>query len=117
MVVLGGSGSITGAVLAAAVLTIATEALHPVEEAVGLYGLSQMLLAVAVLLVLIFRPKGLFGMAEPDLLGWIGKSAANRPVPGPNAIGRCDYEVDAIESDDGRCRYRPGRSRVPCQGG
>jgi len=80
MVVLGGSGSITGAALVAAALTIATEALHPVEEAVGLYGLSQMLLAVAVLLVLIYRPKGLFGMAEPDLLAWIGKLPGRQPA-------------------------------------
>jgi len=74
MVVLGGTGSITGAALIATVLTIADEALHPVEEAVGLFGASQMLVAVAVLLVLIYRPKGLFGMGEPDLLAWIGKS-------------------------------------------
>jgi branched-chain amino acid transport system permease protein len=80
MVVLGGSGSITGAALVAAVLTIATEALHPVEEAIGLFGSSQMLLAVAVLLVLIYRPKGLFGMAEPDLLAWIGKLPGRQPT-------------------------------------
>jgi branched-chain amino acid transport system permease protein len=73
MVVLGGTGSITGAALVAAALTVATELLHPVEEAVGLYGSSQLLLAVAVLLVLIYRPKGLFGTAEPDLFAWIGK--------------------------------------------
>jgi len=80
MVVLGGTGSITGAALVGAVLTIATEALHPVEEAVGLFGASQMLMAVAVLLVLVFRPKGLFGMAEPDLLAWIGTSTGRQPT-------------------------------------
>jgi branched-chain amino acid transport system permease protein len=80
MVVLGGTGSITGAALIAAILTIATEALHPVEEAIGLFGASQMLLAVAVLLVLIYRPKGLFGMAEPDLFGWIGKLPGRQPA-------------------------------------
>jgi branched-chain amino acid transport system permease protein len=81
MVVLGGTGSITGAALAGALLTIATEALHPVEEAMGLFGASQVLLAVAVLLVLVFRPKGLFGMAEPDLLAWVGKSPGREPTP------------------------------------
>lgn len=80
MVVLGGTGSITGAALVAAFLTIATEALHPVEEAIGLFGASQMLLAVAVLLVLIYRPKGLFGMAEPDLFAWIGKPLGRQPT-------------------------------------
>jgi branched-chain amino acid transport system permease protein len=80
MVVLGGTGSIAGAALVGAVLTIATEALHPVEEAMGLFGASQMLMAAAVLLVLVFRPKGLFGMAEPDLLAWIGRSPGRQPT-------------------------------------
>jgi branched-chain amino acid transport system permease protein len=80
MVVLGGTGSITGAALVSALLTVATEALHPVEEAMGLFGASQVLMALAVLLVLIFRPKGLFGMAEPDLLGWIGRSPGREPT-------------------------------------
>ena len=80
MVVLGGTGSITGAALVGALLTIATEALHPVEEAVGLFGASQVLMALAVLLVLVFRPKGLFGMAEPDLLAWIGRLPGRQPT-------------------------------------
>ncbi|HET6157641.1 MAG TPA: branched-chain amino acid ABC transporter permease [Dongiaceae bacterium] len=80
MVVLGGSGSITGAALVGALLTIATEALHPVEEAMGFFGASQLLMALAVLLVLVFRPKGLFGMAEPDLLAWIGKLPGRQPT-------------------------------------
>jgi len=80
MVVLGGTGSITGAALVGAFLTIATEALHPVEEAMGLFGASQVLMALAVLLVLVFRPKGLFGMAEPDLLGWLGRSTGREPT-------------------------------------
>jgi branched-chain amino acid transport system permease protein len=80
MVVLGGTGSITGAALAGAVITIATEALHPVEEAMGLFGASQLLMALAVLLVLVFRPKGLFGMAEPDLFGWLGRSIGREPT-------------------------------------
>ena len=80
MVVLGGTGSITGAALAGALLTVATEALHPVEEAVGLFGASQVLMALAVLLVLVFRPKGLFGMAEPDLLAWIGRLPGRQPT-------------------------------------
>ncbi len=67
MVVLGGTGSITGAILAAAAMTVATEALRPVEEAAGLFGASQMIIALSVLLVLIFRPSGLFGSAEPRL--------------------------------------------------
>lgn len=75
MVVLGGTGSITGAILVAVVMTTATEALRPVEEAAGLFGASQMIIAVAVLLTLIFRPAGLFGTAEPDLFAWFRQRA------------------------------------------
>jgi branched-chain amino acid transport system permease protein len=44
MVVIGGAGSITGAVVAAVALTVISEALRPLEEALGLYGLSQVML-------------------------------------------------------------------------
>ena len=41
-----------------------------VEEAAGLFGASQIIVALATLLVLIYRPAGLFGTAEPDLVRW-----------------------------------------------
>ncbi len=72
MVVIGGAGSITGVALVAAGLTLAQEMLRPVEEATGLFGASQITVALATLLVLIYRPAGLFGTAEPDLLRWTG---------------------------------------------
>ena len=74
MVVIGGAGSITGAALAAAALTIAAELLRPVEEAANLFGASQIIVAVGVILVLIYRPTGLFGAAEPDVLFWLMRS-------------------------------------------
>jgi len=84
MVVLGGTGSITGAVLVAVVLTVATEALRPAEEAAGLFGASQMTIAVVVVLVLIFRPAGLFGSAEPNLFAWLHRGArASLPTSNP----------------------------------
>lgn len=75
IVVLGGTGSITGAVLVAVILTVSTEVLRPLEEATGLFGASQMIVALVVLLVLIFRPTGLFGTAEPDLFAWLKKDS------------------------------------------
>lgn len=82
MVVLGGTGSITGAALIAVALTVSTELLRPVEEAVGLFGASQMIIAVLVLLVLIFRPTGLFGTAEPDFLPKLARvTGQTRPKP------------------------------------
>ena len=67
MVVLGGTGSITGAALVAAVADRRRRALRPVEEAAGLFGASQIIVALGVILVLRLRPQGLFGTAEPDL--------------------------------------------------
>ena len=85
MVVLGGTGSLTGTILAATTLTVATELLRPVEEAASLFGASlfgasQIIVAVAVLLTRIFRPTGLFGTAEPELLAGL-KPFFNRPDP------------------------------------
>ena len=68
MIVAGGLGSITGAIVAAVTLSLLAELLKPLEEAFGLYGLSQLLLALLLILVLRLRPKGLFGSAEPPFL-------------------------------------------------
>jgi branched-chain amino acid transport system permease protein len=68
MVVIGGTGSVAGAALAAVALTLLSEALRPVEEGLGLYGLSQVIVALALLLFLLMRPQGLFGSREPILL-------------------------------------------------
>ncbi len=84
MVVLGGTGSIIGAAFVAVVLTVSTELLRPVEEAAGLFGASQMIVAVLVLLVLIFRPTGLFGTAEPDFLRSFSR-LTGRPAPSLNS--------------------------------
>ena len=82
MVVIGGAGSITGAALAAAALTVAAELLRPVEEAANLFGASQIIVAVGVVLVLIYRPTGLFGAAEPDVLSWLTRFTSRQD---PNA--------------------------------
>ena len=79
MVVLGGTGSITGVAIVAASLTIFTELLKPLEEAAGVFGVSQIIVALAVLLVLIFRPSGLFGTAEPDLFARLRFRRAPEP--------------------------------------
>ena len=81
MVVLGGTGSITGVALVAAALTVLTEVLRPLEEAANLFGASQIIVAVGVILVLIYRPSGLFGTAEPDALSWLNR-LSSRQNPG-----------------------------------
>ena len=68
IVVVGGTGSITGSIIAAILFTLFTELLKPVEESFSLFGLSQIIIAVILILVLIFKPKGLFGSSEPEFL-------------------------------------------------
>ena len=52
MVVVGGTGSVTGAVVAAIGTGLLGEALKPLEETLRLYGLSQALIALGLILVL-----------------------------------------------------------------
>jgi branched-chain amino acid transport system permease protein len=68
MVVVGGSGSITGATFAAVMLTLVVEFLRPLEEALEAYGISEIIVAIGLLLILIFRPQGIFGSQEPGFL-------------------------------------------------
>ena len=81
IVVLGGTGSITGSVLVAVLLTVLTELLRPIEEAADLFGASQIIVALGVILVLVYRPTGLFGTAEPDLVAWIRRLFARSKTP------------------------------------
>jgi branched-chain amino acid transport system permease protein len=58
--------------------------LRPVEEAAGLFGASQIIVALATILVLIYRPAGLCGTTEPDLLRWTGslrRTVKNKVAP------------------------------------
>lgn len=68
MVVIGGSGSITGSILAAGLLTLIVEVLRPIEEQLVVYGINEIIVSVALILILVFRPTGFFGSREPALL-------------------------------------------------
>ena len=63
MVVLGGTGSITGATLAAIVLTVLPEVLRPVKE----YRL--ILYSFLLIVMMLTRPQGIFGSREISLWG------------------------------------------------
>ena len=65
MIVLGGIGSITGTVFGATTLTILPEALRTFDQQFP--GLRMVLYALLLILLMIFRPQGLFGRPE---LGW-----------------------------------------------
>jgi branched-chain amino acid transport system permease protein len=62
MIVLGGIGSITGAVFGATTLTILPEALRTFDQQFP--GLRMVLYALLLILLMIFRPQGLFGRRE-----------------------------------------------------
>lgn len=65
MVVIGGSGSLVGAALAAVMLSVVTELIRPIERELGAYGLVQITIAAILIAVLLLRPQGLFGSGEP----------------------------------------------------
>jgi branched-chain amino acid transport system permease protein len=68
MVVVGGSGSVTGSVVAAILFSVLTEIFRPFEESYEAYGLGEILMAFILILILIYRPSGLFGSREPRIL-------------------------------------------------
>jgi branched-chain amino acid transport system permease protein len=68
MIVLGGIGSITGAVFGATTLTILPEALRTFDQQFP--GLRMVLYALLLVLLMIFRPQGLFGRREISW-GWL----------------------------------------------
>ena len=65
MIVLGGIGSITGAIVGATTLTILPEALRSFDQQYP--GLRMVMYALLLILFMIFRPQGLFGRRE---LNW-----------------------------------------------
>ncbi len=72
MLVIGGSGSVSGAVVGTAIVTIARELLRQVENGLtnsGLFsmeffGLTEIVLAIFMIVVLIWRPGGIIGGRE-----------------------------------------------------
>jgi branched-chain amino acid transport system permease protein len=63
MVVLGGMGSISGSILAAFLLTLLPEALRPLQAITGV-DLRMVIYSLSLILMMLWRPKGLFGRKE-----------------------------------------------------
>ena len=68
MVVVGGMGSMTGSLLAAILFSTLTEFFRPLEEHFEMYGIGEIVMALVLVLILIYRPKGMFGSGEPKIL-------------------------------------------------
>jgi branched-chain amino acid transport system permease protein len=73
MIVLGGIGSITGAVFGATTITILPEALRTLDQ--QLPGIRMVIYALLLILLMIFRPQGLLGRRE---FGWSWFHLPNR---------------------------------------
>lgn len=63
MVVLGGMGSLSGSLLAAVFITVIPEVLRPLQEVTGV-DLRMVIYSLSLILLMILRPKGLFGSSE-----------------------------------------------------
>jgi branched-chain amino acid transport system permease protein len=72
MLVLGGSGSVSGSIVGAVFITVLSEVLRNAERGISIgsfhippmYGASQILVAIVFIVVIIFWPKGLLGDRE-----------------------------------------------------
>lgn len=73
MIIIGGSGSLSGGVIGAILITLIPELLRPLETGgmiifgynfPVLFGMSQIVLAILVILILIFKPDGIMGYNE-----------------------------------------------------
>lgn len=86
MVVLGGLGSVSGAVVTAVVITLLPELLRPIEQ-YRMVGYSALLV-----LLMLLRPQGLFGTREISLSGLTrrraGPTEPNPPTPADRALTR-----------------------------
>jgi branched-chain amino acid transport system permease protein len=74
MLIIGGAGTVSGAVAGAIIVMFVREALRGAEsgffigsiEVPAFFGLAELVLALGMLLVLYFRPDGVVGVREPD---------------------------------------------------
>jgi branched-chain amino acid transport system permease protein len=88
MLVIGGMGSLTGAVFGAIVIAALTELLRQLEIGFPIggitlaapAGLGDAILALLMLLIILFRPKGI---ASDKEIGWLSRREPNhRSAPG-----------------------------------
>ncbi len=80
MIVLGGLGSISGAVVGALVITVLPEALRPLQEWTGV-DFRMVIFAALLITLMLARPQGLFGHRELWSLGLLGRRARRAGTP------------------------------------
>ncbi len=62
MLIIGGVGTLLGPVIGAAVVVALKYILKPVEERLGVYGLVEIIYALLLIIVMLWRPGGLMGV-------------------------------------------------------
>jgi branched-chain amino acid transport system permease protein len=72
MLVIGGMGSVSGSLIGPILVTIIAEVLRRFEDATLLYGISQIVLAALLIIIIVFRPGGLMSEREFDF-GWLSR--------------------------------------------
>lgn len=95
MLVLGGQRSVSGAFFGALIVSCIVLYVRKIEGGVDLgfvelpamFGITQMVLAAAILLILYVRPQGLFNLFELKIPGW------DRPVENAQAVEKIDLHT------------------------
>jgi branched-chain amino acid transport system permease protein len=103
MLIIGGIGSVSGAVVGTAVVTVVMEVARRIEEGpllpdLGLpqvFGLTQLALGIGILLVMYRRQGGLCGLTEIDQ--WLFKPRAQKITPRQVAVAQPAGKLQAID--------------------
>lgn len=69
ILIVGGSASVSGAVVGAVIMTVAFELLRRAEEALSVFGLTGVFVSLLILVMMVRRPEGLAGYTEAEV--WI----------------------------------------------
>jgi branched-chain amino acid transport system permease protein len=104
MIVLGGTGSITGASLAAVAVTILPDLLKPIRDKYSVPDVYlQVIFALALVLLMIIRPSGVFGKGELKLgkrktkdIDSDSVQPAARPAPAPLPEGTLALDAEDL---------------------
>lgn len=92
MLMIGGQRSLTGAVTGVIVVSALQEALRQIEGVIALFGLSQLVIALLMLIILIVRPDGL---AKGREIPWpFARSADTPPLPAGPAVAAAGGDRD-----------------------
>ena len=65
MLIIGGAGTLLGPAVGAAIVVALKYALKPVEEGLGVYGLVEIVYALMLIGVMLWRPEGIVGGVNP----------------------------------------------------